>query len=66
MEKRAHRVKKTYNLPPDLIARVKRIFRAKTETEAIVLALQEMTFMEDVVRTLQTTSGKIPDYRPLR
>jgi hypothetical protein len=66
MEKRAARVKKTYNLPPDLIARVKRIFRAKTETEAIVLALQEMTFMDDVDRTLRTTSGKIPDYKPIR
>jgi hypothetical protein len=66
MEKRAARVKKTYNLPPDLIARVKRIFRAKTETEAIVLALREMAFMDEVVRTLHTTSGKIPDYKPIR
>jgi hypothetical protein len=66
MEKRAPRVKKTYNLPPDLIARVKKIFRAKTETEAIVLALQEMAFMDEVVRTLHTTSGKIPDYKPIR
>jgi len=66
MEKKAPRVKKTYNLPPDLIARVKKIFRAKTETEAIVLALQEMSFMDEVVRTLHTTSGKIPDYKPIR
>jgi len=66
MEKRATRVKKTYNLPPDLIARVKRIFRAKTETEAIVLALREMAFMDEVVRTLHATSGKIPDYKPIR
>jgi hypothetical protein len=66
MEKRAPRVKKTYNLPPDLIARVKRIFRAKTETEAIVLALREMGFMDEVDRTLHTSSGKIPDYKPIR
>jgi hypothetical protein len=45
---------------------VKKIFRAKTETEAIVLALQEMAFMDEVVRTLHTTSGKIPDYKPIR
>ncbi len=66
MLKRAARVKKTYNLPPDLIARVKRIFRARTETEAIVLALREMAFMDEVVRAHQATSGKIPDYKPIR
>lgn len=63
MEKR---VKKTYNLPQDLIARVRKIFRVKTETEAIVLALREMTFMEEVERAVRTTSGKIPDFKPLR
>lgn len=66
MEKRGARVKKTYNLPPELIARVKRIFRAKTETEAIVLALREMAFMDEVARTVRATSGTIPDYKPLR
>jgi hypothetical protein len=66
MEKRAVRVKKTYNLPPALIARVKRIFRARTETEAIVLALQEMAFMDEVDRAVRATSGKIPDYKPIR
>jgi len=66
MEKKAARVKKTYNLPPDLIARVKRIFRARTETEAIVLALREMTFMDEVDRALRSTSGKIPDFKPIR
>jgi hypothetical protein len=66
MEKRAARVKKTYNLPPDLIARVKRILRAKTETEAIVMALREMAFMDDVDRAIRATSGKIPDFKPIR
>lgn len=65
MEKRAT-VKKTYNLPPDLIARVKRIFKARTETEAIVLALREMTFMEEVERAIRGTSGKLPNFKPLR
>jgi len=59
-------VKKTYNLPPDLIARVKRIFKARTETEAIVLALSEMTFMEEVERAIRGTSGKLPNFKPLR
>jgi hypothetical protein len=66
MEKRAPTVKKTYNLPPDLIARVRKIFKAKTETEAIVLALREMTFMEEVGRALRATSGKLPHFKPLR
>ncbi len=66
MEKRATRVKKTYNLPPDLIARVKRILRARTETETIVRALQEMAFMDEIDRASRATSGKIPDYKPIR
>ena len=66
MEKKSPTVKKTYNLPPDLIARVRRIFKAKTETEAIILALKEMTFMEEVTTALRATSGKIPNFKPLR
>jgi hypothetical protein len=66
MEKRAPTVKKTYNLPPDLIARVQKLFKAKTETEAIILALREMTFMDDIERALRSTSGKIPHFKPLR
>lgn len=66
MEKRVPRVKKTYNLPPDLIARVRKLFQAKTETEAIILALREMTFMEEVERALRATSGKLPHFKPLR
>jgi hypothetical protein len=66
MEKRVPTVKKTYNLPPDLIARVRKIFKVKTETEAIVLALREMTFMEEVEQALRTTSGRIPNFKPLR
>lgn len=66
MARRAATVKKTYNLPPDLIERVKRIFKARTETEAVILALREMTFMEEVHRAIRSTSGKIPDFKPLR
>ena len=66
MEKRVATIKKTYNLPPDLIARVKRIFKARTETEAIILALREMTFMEEIDRAVRSSSGKIPNFKPLR
>ena len=66
MRKKESTVKKTYNLPQDLISRVRKILGAKTETEAIVLALREMTFMEDVHRALRNSSGKLPGFRPLR
>ena len=66
MDKRVTRVKKTYNLPPDLIARVKRIFKARTETEAIILALRKMSFMDEIDRAVRASSGKIPDFKPVR
>jgi len=59
-------VKKTYNLPPDLIARAKRVLKARTETEAIVRSLREVAFLDDVERALRATSGRLPGYRPLR
>jgi hypothetical protein len=66
MAKRSPTAKKTYDLPPDLIARVRRILKAKTETEAIVLALREMTFMEEVERALRASSGRLPRFKPFR
>jgi hypothetical protein len=35
-------MKKTYNLDTDMIERVRRLFHAKTETEAIHRALQKV------------------------
>jgi len=66
MEKRAPTVKKTYNLPPDLISRVRKIFKVKTETEAIVLALREIAFMDEVEGALRAASGRLPNFKPLR
>lgn len=66
MKTKLPRVRKTYNLPPDLIARVKKVFKVKTETEAIVLALQEMIFMDELERVLRGVAGKFPDFKPLR
>lgn len=66
MEKRARAVRKTCILPPDLIARVRRLFRARTETQTILLALREMTFMEEVERALRSTSATLPAFKPLR
>jgi len=59
-------VKKTYNLPPKLLKRVKSILHAKTETEAIVRSLQEVAFMDELEGVVRATSGKLPKYRPLR
>jgi hypothetical protein len=58
--------KKTYDLPPDLVTRVKKVLDAKTETEAIILCMNEVAFMGDVERALKETGGKLPSYRPLR
>ena len=54
--------KKTYNLPPDLVRRVKRVMRAKTETEAIVRCMSEVAFMDDVERAVKRTGGRFPDF----
>ena len=51
-------LKKAATVPPDLIAKVKRNFKVRTETEAIVLALREMTFMDEMGRALRASSGK--------
>ena len=59
-------VKKTYNLPPDLVRRVKKVLRTKTETEAIVRCMQEVAFMDDVERAVREAGGAFPDFKPLR
>jgi len=56
-------VKKTYNLDPRLIARAKRIFKVKTETEAITRALEELAFMEELERSMKAVSGKLRGFR---
>lgn len=56
-------VKKTYNLPPALVARAKRILKSRTETDAIVKSLEEVAFRDDVERALRATGGKLPDFQ---
>jgi len=58
--------KKTYNLPPDLIARAQTILNVRTETEAVVRSLEEVVFMDDVARAVRATAGKLPRYQRLR
>ena len=58
--------KKAYDLPPDLVKRVKKVLDARTETEAIILCMNEVAFMDDVERVVKETGGKLPGFRPLR
>jgi hypothetical protein len=66
MGRSAAAVKKTYNLPPDLVKRVKKVLHAKTETEAIIRCMSEIAFMDDVERAVKETGGRFADFRPLR
>src|SRR3989338_2274545 len=52
-------VKKTYLLPQKLINQVKKIFHAKTETEAIIRAMQELTLQNDLLKWHQKNQGKL-------
>jgi hypothetical protein len=45
-------VKKTYNLDAEMIEEVRRVFHAKTDTEAIRRALQKTLDDDEVERTL--------------
>jgi hypothetical protein len=64
MARSAATVKKTYNLPPELVRRVKKVLDAKTETEAIVRCMQQVAFMDDVERAVRETDGVFPDFGP--
>lgn len=66
MRRTAAAVKKTYNLPPDLVKRVKKVLGAKTETEAIIRCMSEVAFMDDVERAVKETGGRFADFQPLR
>jgi hypothetical protein len=58
-------VKKTYNLPPRLVTRAKRVLKVRTETEAIVRSLEEVLFIDEVERAIRATGGRLPPYRAL-
>ena len=66
MARRPATVKKTYNLPPDLIARAVQIFDARTETEAIVRSLEEIAHEHAIHRAVKNVGGRLPNFKPLR
>ncbi len=55
-------VKKTYNLPPKLVTRARRVLNARTETEAVIRSLEDLVFMDDVARAVRATGGKAPRF----
>ena len=65
MRRNGNTVKKTYNLPKDLIALMKRHFKVKTETEAIILAMKEIAFMDEVEHGLKKISGRFPRFKSI-
>jgi hypothetical protein len=52
-------VKKTYLLPQQLITQVKRAFKAKTETEAIIRVLEEYAFSSRIASWHKKNRGKL-------
>lgn len=56
-------VKKTFNLPPELVARVKRGFHAKTETEAVIQALQRAADDDEIYAAIRRVSGRLPGFQ---
>lgn len=51
--------KKTYLLPQELINQVKKSCGAKTETEAIIKAMEEFAFNKQVISWHKKNSGKL-------
>lgn len=51
--------KKTYLLPQDLIEKAKRALGAKTETEAIVMAMREVALRRDLVKWHLKNKGRL-------
>jgi hypothetical protein len=52
--------KKTWLLEQSLIDRVRRIYRAKTETDAVTRALREVVVREKIKKAFRASAGKIP------
>ena len=52
--------KKTWLMDQDLVHKVRRIYGARTETEAVTRALREVVFQEELRKAIFATAGKIP------
>lgn len=57
---RQNKTKKTFRLNPALIEEVRRILGARTETETVEKALEQIRFKTDIRKWVDRTSGKYP------
>jgi hypothetical protein len=55
--------KKTWLLDQRLIDRVRKVYKSRTETEAVTRALQDVLFQEHISKSLRDTAGRIPKIR---
>ena len=51
--------KKTYLLPQNLINKMKKRFKVRTETEAIIRAMKEIEFQNELIRWHERNKGKL-------
>lgn len=51
--------KKTFLLPQELIDEMKSIFKTKTETEALVSAMQEISFKKKLLKWHKKNCGRL-------
>ena len=56
------RRKKTWILDQSLITRVRKIYKARTETEVVTKALRGAVVREEHRKAFQESAGKIPDF----
>ena len=53
-----HTRKKTYLLPQELIDQMRRTFGSKTETDAIIQAMKEISFRSQVIQWHEKNKGR--------
>ena len=55
------RMKKTFRIDPKLLEEARRILGARTATEAIEKALEQIRFKTDIRRWIDRTAGRFPN-----
>lgn len=58
---RRNKVKKTFRINPRLVEEVRRLLGARTETEAIERALEQVRFKTDIRKWIDRSAGRFPN-----
>ena len=58
---RRNKVKKTFRINPKLVREVRLLLKARTETEAIEKALEQVRFKTDIRKWIDRSAGKFPN-----